>query len=75
VIAYDVEDAKQAWRSRVWSAMSEARVARFPGARGRIPNFTGAERAADRLAGLEVWERTTALNAASMNQYSESMLP
>lgn len=58
-----IEDAKQAWRSRVWVAMSEERVARFPGARGRIPNFTGAERAADRLAGLKVWGRTTALKS------------
>jgi len=57
------EDAKQAWRNRVWAAMSEVRVARFPGARGRIPNFTGAERAANRLADLEVWERTTALKS------------
>jgi 5-formyltetrahydrofolate cyclo-ligase len=43
--------------------MTEERVARFPGARGRIPNFTGAERAADRLAGLEVWEHTAALKS------------
>ena len=27
--------------------MQAAKVARFPGAPGRIPNFTGAERAAD----------------------------
>jgi 5-formyltetrahydrofolate cyclo-ligase len=58
-----VEDAKHAWRSRVWAAMSEKRVARFPGARGRIPNFTGAERAADRLAGLDAWQRATALKS------------
>jgi 5-formyltetrahydrofolate cyclo-ligase len=58
-----IKDAKQAWRSRVWATMSEARVARFPGARGRIPNFTGAEDAADRLARLKVWERTTALKS------------
>jgi 5-formyltetrahydrofolate cyclo-ligase len=58
-----IEEAKQAWRSRMWAAMSEARVARFPGARGRIPNFTGAERAADRLAGLKLWERTAALKS------------
>jgi 5-formyltetrahydrofolate cyclo-ligase len=57
------EDAKPAWRSRAWAAMSEAGVARFPGARGRIPNFTGAERAADRLAELDVWERTAALKS------------
>jgi 5-formyltetrahydrofolate cyclo-ligase len=56
-------DAKQAWRDRVWAAMSEARVARFPGARGRIPNFTGAERAAARLSETDAWQRTSALKA------------
>lgn len=58
-----LEEAKQTWRGRVWSQMSEARVARFPGARGRIPNFTGAERAAERLASEDAWGRTTALKA------------
>jgi 5-formyltetrahydrofolate cyclo-ligase len=58
-----IEDAKQTWRSRVWAAMSEARVARFPGARGRIPNFTGAERSAERLAEQKIWERTAALKS------------
>jgi 5-formyltetrahydrofolate cyclo-ligase len=58
-----IEDAKRAWRNRVWSEMSQAGVARFPGAQGRIPNFTGAERAAERLAGEDMWERTTALKA------------
>jgi 5-formyltetrahydrofolate cyclo-ligase len=38
-------------------------VARFPGARGRIPNFTGAERAADLLAGEDAWERAAALKS------------
>ena len=41
--------AKAALRDEVWSAMTAARVARFPGAAGRIPNFTGAEAAAERL--------------------------
>ena len=36
-------------------------MARFPGARGRIPNFTGAERAAERLAELDEWATATAL--------------
>lgn len=58
-----VEDAKQAWREHVWAEMSQARVARFPGARGRIPNFTGAEKAAARLAELDAWRRATALKA------------
>ena len=41
---------KQAVRERVWRRLEEAGAARFPGAWGRIPNFTGAEAAADRLA-------------------------
>jgi len=36
-------------------------VRRFPGARGRIPNFVGAERAADRLRELDVWKRAAVL--------------
>lgn len=59
----DVHDEKQAWRDRTWAAMSEARVARFPGARGRIPNLTGAERAAELLAGTDAWRRAGALKA------------
>lgn len=35
--------------------MKEAGVTRFPGAIGRIPNFKGAERAAERLAELPEW--------------------
>jgi 5-formyltetrahydrofolate cyclo-ligase len=43
--------------------MSAARVARFPGAAGRIPNFTGAEAAAERLRGLPEWQRARTLKA------------
>jgi 5-formyltetrahydrofolate cyclo-ligase len=56
-------DEKQMWRERVWEAMRAAHVARFPGAKGRIPNFTGAERAADRLAGTEAWAATGVLKS------------
>jgi 5-formyltetrahydrofolate cyclo-ligase len=35
--------------------MKEAGVTRFPGAVGRIPNFTGAERAAERLSEFPEW--------------------
>jgi 5-formyltetrahydrofolate cyclo-ligase len=38
----DLLAAKAALRQEVWSAMRAAKVARFPGAAGRIPNFTGA---------------------------------
>ena len=34
--------AKQAIRERVWALLERERVARFPGATGRIPNFAGA---------------------------------
>ena len=47
--------AKAALRREVWSAMSGAKVARFPGAAGRIPNFAGAEAAAERLRATDVW--------------------
>ena len=47
--------AKAALREQVWSAMRAARVARFPGAAGRIPNFTGAEAAAELLRGTGFW--------------------
>jgi 5-formyltetrahydrofolate cyclo-ligase len=49
--------AKQAIRERVWQAMQVHGAARFPGTRGRIPNFVGAERAALRLGGLPEWRR------------------
>ncbi|HME96449.1 MAG TPA: 5-formyltetrahydrofolate cyclo-ligase [Methylomirabilota bacterium] len=48
--------SKQATRERVWSLLTERRVARFPGAVGRIPNFVGAEAAARRLAQSSAWQ-------------------
>jgi 5-formyltetrahydrofolate cyclo-ligase len=47
--------AKQAIRERVWALLERKRAARFPGAKGRIPNFAGAAEAAARLASLEPW--------------------
>ncbi len=41
--------------------MREAGVARFPGARGRIPNFTGAEQAAAVAACLHLWSEAQVL--------------
>jgi 5-formyltetrahydrofolate cyclo-ligase len=51
----DVLAAKARLREQVWAALTEARVARFPGAAGRIPNFVGAEDAARRLASTPRW--------------------
>lgn len=55
--------AKAALRQEVWSAMRAARVARFPGAEGRIPNFSGAEAAAERLRTLPAWQAAETLKA------------
>ena len=52
----DVLAAKAGLREEVWSAMRAAKVARFPGAAGRIPNFTGAEAAAERLRAMPEWQ-------------------
>jgi len=42
-------------REMIWRAMEVRGVARFPGTKGRIPNFVGAERAALHLQGLRAW--------------------
>jgi 5-formyltetrahydrofolate cyclo-ligase len=55
--------AKAALRDEVWSALTDARVARFPGARNRISNFTGAEAAAERLRATDVWAAAQAVKA------------
>ena len=46
--------AKNAVRERVWSALEQAGAAE-PGVHGHIPDFAGADLAADRLAGLGGW--------------------
>jgi 5-formyltetrahydrofolate cyclo-ligase len=55
--------AKAALRQEVWSAMRAARVARFPGADGRIPNFSGAEAAAERLRSQPAWQAAATVKA------------
>ena len=59
----EVLAAKAALRQEVWSEMTAARVARFPGAAGRIPNFAGAEAAAERLRATAVWQAATTVKA------------
>ena len=58
-----VLSAKAELRDEVWRAMRAARVARFPGAEGRIPNFTGAEAAAERLRGTDAWKAARTIKA------------
>jgi 5-formyltetrahydrofolate cyclo-ligase len=59
----EVLAAKAALREQVWEAMRAAKVARFPGAAGRIPNFTGAEAAAELLRGTPEWKAAGTLKA------------
>ncbi|MFX0145966.1 MAG: 5-formyltetrahydrofolate cyclo-ligase, partial [Candidatus Hodarchaeota archaeon] len=56
-----MEGNKQDIRQQVWESMTRAGVARSPGAQGRIPNFQGAEGAANRLAKLGVWRNAQVL--------------
>jgi 5-formyltetrahydrofolate cyclo-ligase len=46
----EADAAKQALRREGWERLREAGAARFPGVVGRIPNFVGAEAAAQRFA-------------------------
>ena len=59
----DVLAAKAALREEVWSQLRAAKVARFPGASGRIPNFTGSEAAAERLRDTPAWQAAWTLKA------------
>ena len=48
-------------RKMIWSRLQEKKVARFPGAEGRIPNFTGAEACARLMAETPYWKNAKAL--------------
>lgn len=60
---HPVAVTKQEIREAVWSLMREEGVARFPGARGRIPNFTGAEQCRVPVSELEVWKTARFIKA------------
>ena len=47
--------SKDEIREKVWSRLQEQKVARFPGAKGRIPNFIGAEACARILVRNARW--------------------
>lgn len=47
---------KNAIRKSIWKILQINKVARFPGAAGRIPNFTGAEACAGQLARTRCWK-------------------
>lgn len=53
-----ISHAKQGVREHVWDLLEHSSAAP-PGVHGHIPNFTGAEDAAARLAELEAWRAAT----------------
>jgi 5-formyltetrahydrofolate cyclo-ligase len=55
--------AKATLREQVWDALAVSEAARFPGAHGRIPNFVGAEAAAERLRGVDAWRHARTVKA------------
>jgi 5-formyltetrahydrofolate cyclo-ligase len=59
----DIQTEKKILREKIWRRLTEAGVARFPGAFGRIPNFVGAERAADLMAQREEFQKARFLKA------------
>lgn len=50
-------------RQWVWARLQAEGASRFPGAEGRIPNFVGAEEAAERLRQLDAWRGARTLKA------------
>jgi 5-formyltetrahydrofolate cyclo-ligase len=59
----EVLAAKAALREEAWAAIRAAGATRFPGPEHRIPNFVGAEAAAERLRATDVWTRARAIKA------------
>jgi 5-formyltetrahydrofolate cyclo-ligase len=52
----DVKTAKKLLRERIWNKLKTEGVARFPlPCYGRIPNFVGSEKAADKIRSLREW--------------------
>lgn len=55
--------AKAELRQHIWEALRAVKATRFPGPEGRIPNFVGAEAAAERLRGTDAWQVAGTLKA------------
>lgn len=53
--------AKDEIRKRMWDRLQRRKVTRFPGPRGRIPNFIGAEACAMLLAETAYWKTAKTL--------------
>lgn len=53
--------SKDEIREEIWLSLEQNGVSRFPGTRGRIPNFLGAEACAQVLAAAPVWQKARVL--------------
>ena len=53
--------SKDEIRKKVWLRLQEQKVARFPGAEGRIPNFIGAEACAQVISQIQFWKKAKVL--------------
>jgi 5-formyltetrahydrofolate cyclo-ligase len=60
----EIERAKQEVRDRIWALLDREGAAKPPGTVvGKIPNFLGAEAAAEQLVSLPVWRTARVLKA------------
>jgi len=64
MIKMTVVSEKQLLREKIWSEMERLKIAVFPlPCRGRIPNFVGAEAAAEKLRQLGEWKKARTIFA------------
>ncbi len=62
-MSMSITSKKQQLREKIWSEMERSRIAVFPlPCRGRIPNFVGADVAAEKLRKLEEWENAKVIS-------------
>lgn len=59
----EVLAGKSKLRKEIWRDLDEPGIRRFPGPENRIPNFVGAEDAAERLRDLDVWSAASTLKS------------
>ncbi len=58
----DIKEEKDRLREQIWEKMEKSGTARFPlPCKGRIPNFAGAEKAAELLQGLEEYRKARSI--------------
>ena len=70
-----VEQAKQQVRDRMWALLEREGAAKPPGrVVGKIPNFLGAEAAAEQLAALPAWQAAHVLKATPTRRNDPSVL-